>query len=53
MEVKVKKGKVEAVTHDEHPRETTLEKLGSLPSIFKEKGCVSAGNASVSDPIPV
>ena len=47
MEVKGKKG-VEPFTQDEHPRETTLEKLGKLPAVFKENGCVSAGSASVS-----
>jgi acetyl-CoA C-acetyltransferase len=32
---------------DEHPRETTLEKLLELPPVFKpEKGTVTAGNAS-------
>lgn len=35
-------------TFDEHPRETSIEKLGKLPPIFKENGTVSAGNASVS-----
>ena len=47
MEVKGKKG-VESFTVDEHPRETTLEKLAKLPPVFKENGAVSAGNASVS-----
>ncbi len=46
MEVKGKKGK-EVFSIDEHPRETTLEKLGSLKAVFKENGVVSAGNASV------
>jgi acetyl-CoA acyltransferase len=31
---------------DEHPRATTLEKLGSLGTPFKENGTVTAGNAS-------
>lgn len=31
---------------DEHPRETTLEKLASLPTPFREGGSVTAGNAS-------
>ncbi|MEO0829580.1 MAG: 3-oxoadipyl-CoA thiolase [Pseudomonadota bacterium] len=31
---------------DEHPRATTLEKLGSLPTPFREGGSVTAGNAS-------
>ena len=31
---------------DEFPRETTLEKLASLKSVFKKGGCVTAGNSS-------
>lgn len=31
---------------DEHPRLTALEKLGSLPTPFREGGCITAGNAS-------
>jgi len=31
---------------DEHPRGTTLEKLGGLPTPFREGGSVTAGNAS-------
>jgi acetyl-CoA C-acetyltransferase len=31
---------------DEHPRSTTLEKLGKLKAVFKENGTVTAGNAS-------
>ncbi|QFS85058.1 3-oxoadipyl-CoA thiolase [Roseivivax sp. THAF197b] len=31
---------------DEHPRQTTLEKLGALPAPFREGGSVTAGNAS-------
>ena len=46
MEVKGKKGP-EMMTADEHPRETTLEKLGTLPPVFKENGTVTAGSASV------
>ena len=46
MEVKGKKG-METFTHDEHPRNTTLEKLGQLSPVFKEQGTVTAGNASV------
>lgn len=48
VEVKGKKGKTEVFEVDEHPRETTLEKLASLPPVFKENGTVTAGNASVS-----
>ena len=32
--------------HDEHPRETTLEKLASLKPSFAEDGTVTAGNSS-------
>jgi acetyl-CoA acyltransferase 2 len=48
VEVKGKRGKVEVFAADEHPRETTMEKLSNLPPVFKENGTVSAGNASVS-----
>lgn len=48
METKGKKG-VEPFVSDEHPRETTPEKLGKLAPVFKENGCVTAGNASVSE----
>lgn len=34
------------VTEDEHPRETTLEKLSSLRPAFKKDGTVTAGNSS-------
>ena len=34
------------VDRDEHPRETTLEKLGQLRAPFREGGTVTAGNAS-------
>lgn len=49
MTVKVK-GKEVTFEVDEHPRQTTLEKLGKLRPLFKKDGCVSAGNASgISD----
>ena len=41
-----RKGDPMVVDRDEHPRATTLEKLGSLPAPFREGGCVTAGNAS-------
>jgi 3-oxoadipyl-CoA thiolase len=41
--VQTKKTLVET---DEHPRETSLEKLASLPAPFREGGSVTAGNAS-------
>jgi acetyl-CoA C-acetyltransferase len=31
---------------DEHPRETSMEKLAALPPAFKEGGTVTAGNSS-------
>ncbi|MCD7058961.1 3-oxoadipyl-CoA thiolase [Pelagibacterium xiamenense] len=34
------------VDKDEHPRETSLEKLAKLPTPFREGGSVTAGNAS-------
>jgi acetyl-CoA C-acetyltransferase len=34
------------VTRDEHPRETSLEKLGRLKPAFKKDGTVTAGNSS-------
>lgn len=33
---------------DEHPKQTSMEKLGKLPAVFKKDGVVHAGNASVS-----
>jgi acetyl-CoA acyltransferase len=47
VDVPLGKGKVNFVTHDEHPRpETTLETLAKLSSPFRENGSVTAGNAS-------
>ena len=47
VEVKAGKGQTARVDVDEHPRETTLEKLASLrPAFVKENGTVTAGNAS-------
>ncbi|MBY7144530.1 thiolase family protein [Virgibacillus sp. NKC19-3] len=43
--VKTRKGKIEFKV-DEHPRETTIEKLTKLNSVFKKDGTVTAGNAS-------
>ena len=34
------------VDRDEHPRETTIEKLASLPTPFRKDGTVTAGNSS-------
>jgi len=47
ISVSVKKGK-ETIDFntDEYPRETSLEKLGTLKPAFKENGTVTAGNSS-------
>ena len=40
-------GKFFKVSQDEHPRfDTNLEKLGKLPTTFRENGTVTAGNSS-------
>ena len=44
--IKLRKGEATVVEHDEHPRETTIEKLASLPTPFRNGGTVTAGNAS-------
>lgn len=41
-----RKGDPVIVATDEHPRETTLAKLASLPTPFREGGSITAGNAS-------
>jgi acetyl-CoA acyltransferase len=41
-----RKGDPVVVSGDEHPRETTLEALGKLPTPFRRNGTVTAGNAS-------
>ncbi len=41
-----RKGDPVVVDTDEHPRQTTLDKLSSLPTPFKDGGTVTAGNAS-------
>ncbi|MEO9779243.1 MAG: 3-oxoadipyl-CoA thiolase [Sedimentitalea sp.] len=41
-----RKGDPKIVDTDEHPRQTTLEKLASLPTPFRTGGSVTAGNAS-------
>jgi len=37
---------VEEVTADEHPRQTSLEKLAALPPVFRKDGVQTAGNSS-------
>ena len=44
--VQQRKGDSLTVARDEHPRPTTLEKLAALPTPFRQKGTVTAGNAS-------
>lgn len=45
--IKIKKKKTEEIFDtDEHPRKVTLEKLATLPPVFKENGTVTAGNSS-------
>jgi len=45
VEVKVKR-ETKMFEIDEHPRETSIELLGKLPTVFKADGAVTAGNAS-------
>ncbi|UOF91004.1 thiolase family protein [Fodinisporobacter ferrooxydans] len=44
--VKGRKGEVTFFDQDEHPRQTSLEKLAKLKPAFKEGGSVTPGNAS-------
>jgi len=41
-----KRGQATVVSVDEHPRETSLEALGKLPTPFRAGGTVTAGNSS-------
>ncbi|MDK3075630.1 3-oxoadipyl-CoA thiolase [Sedimentitalea sp. JM2-8] len=41
-----RKGDPKIVDTDEHPRQTTLERLAALPAPFRTGGSVTAGNAS-------
>jgi acetyl-CoA C-acetyltransferase len=43
--MKTRKGEI-IINQDEHPRETSIDKLSKLPARFKENGVVTAGNAS-------
>lgn len=40
------KGLISWVVNDEHPRETSLEKLAALKPVFIKEGTVTAGNSS-------
>jgi acetyl-CoA acyltransferase len=45
--VEVRSGKASTIVdRDEHPRETSLEKLAALPTPFRSNGTVTAGNAA-------
>ncbi|WP_075219551.1 3-oxoadipyl-CoA thiolase [Acuticoccus yangtzensis] len=46
VEIRQRKGDPIVVGEDEHPRETSVEKLARLPTPFREGGTVTAGNAS-------
>ena len=46
INIPARKGEVLTVANDEYPRKTSMEKLGALPTPFREKGTVTAGNAS-------
>jgi 3-oxoadipyl-CoA thiolase len=46
VEIAGRKGEVVKVDKDEHPRETTLERLAKLKTPFRNPGTVTAGNAS-------
>ena len=45
IKVNIKKNEI-IFRGDEHPRETSIEKLNSLPTPFRKNGTVTAGNAS-------
>ena len=45
VEVKTRKGVV-SFDQDEHPKETSLDKLSALRPVFQKDGSVTAGNAS-------
>jgi len=46
VEVKGRRGEITLFEKDEHPRQTSLEKLSKLKPAFQENGTVTAGNAS-------
>ena len=46
MDIKQKHGENIVFAQDEHPRQSSLEKLAELPTLFKTDGTVTAGNAS-------
>lgn len=46
IEIEARKKETIIVDQDEHPRQTSLEKLAQLPTPFRKTGTVTAGNAS-------
>jgi len=46
VELKNDKGEINFFERDEHPRQTSLEKLASLKPAFSKEGTVTAGNSS-------
>ena len=46
VEIPRRKGEILIFDKDEHPRSTSIEKLSSLPTPFRNNGTVTAGNAS-------
>lgn len=46
IEVPAKKGEMRKVDADEHIRDTSMEQLAKLRTVFKKDGVVTAGNAS-------
>jgi acetyl-CoA C-acetyltransferase len=46
LSIPQRKGDPVLVDADERPMETSLEKMGRLPAVFKKDGTVTAGNAS-------
>lgn len=46
LTIPLPKGKSMAFSQDEHPRQTSLEKLASLKPAFRQGGTVTAGNSS-------
>ncbi len=44
--IPAKKGEPAVVSHDEHPRDTSLEALAKLKGVVRPDGTVTAGNAS-------
>ncbi|CAG0910548.1 unnamed protein product [Cyprideis torosa] len=46
VSVPARKGETQIIDRDEHPRQTTLEKLAALRAPFRHGGSVTAGNSS-------